>query len=278
MARKASTGQLVQTERLHTLGQLVAGVIHELNNPLTIVGTNLKVLAEYTEGLLAILAAAEAEGLGPKALEAAEAHDLAYLREDAPRLVVSVQDGAQRASQLVDELRRYSISQRPEVSLVDLKGTLHSTVRLVSSTYRQHIDFVVDLERCPPILGVRGQIQQIFMNLMINACQAMLAQGKGQLIVRSQAEGEGTLVEVADNGPGVPLELQERIFEPFFSTKSPSEGTGLGLPITKRIVEKHGGRLVLRSAPGEGTSFSVWLPADPPESLLEDPSMPYEVT
>lgn len=277
MARKASTGQLVQTERLHTLGQLVAGVVHELNNPLTIVGTNLRVMAEYTEALLAILAAAEADGLGPKALAAAEEHDLAYLREDLPRLLGSVQDGSQRAAQLVDELRRYSISQRPEVGLVDLKSVLNSTVRLVASTYRLKVRFAVDLERCPPILGVPGQIQQVFMNLMINACQAMLANG-GELRVRSQAEGEGTLVEVADTGPGIPTDLLEKVFEPYFSTKSPSEGTGLGLPITKRIVEKHGGKLELASTPGQGTRFTVWLPSEPPESLQQDPSLPYEVT
>lgn len=277
--RRRDTGQLVQSERLHTLGQLVAGVIHELNNPLTIVGTNLQVLAEYVQQQQTLIDMYAREGAKTAAIDAyVEEIDLAYMRQDLPRILGSCQEGAARARQLVDELRRYSIANSPEVTPVDVKGNLHSTVRLVESNYRNKVNFELHTEQCPPVMGVTGQIQQVLMNLLINACQAMGDQpGMGKITITTRAEGGNVVIEIADSGPGIPADVLPRIFEPYFSTKSASDGTGLGLPISKRICEKHGGSLEVRSTIGEGTTFTITLPVEGSPELLADPSLPYEV-
>jgi signal transduction histidine kinase len=277
--RRRDTGQLVQSERLHTLGQLVAGVIHELNNPLTIVGTNLQVLAEYVQQQQTLIDMYEREGARTQAIDDyVEEIDLTYMRQDLPRILGSCQEGAARARQLVDELRRYSIANSPEVTPVDVKGNLHSTVRLVESNYRSKVNFELNTEQCPPVMGVTGQIQQVLMNLLINACQAMGDQpGMGKIVISTRADGSNVVIEIADSGPGIPAEVLPRIFEPYFSTKSASDGTGLGLPISKRICEKHGGSLEVRSTLGVGTTFTITLPVEGSPELMADPSLPYEV-
>lgn len=272
--RSANTGQLVQSERLHTLGQLVAGVIHEMNNPLTIVNTNLTVLTEYVQQLQQLLTMYREAGVTSPAIAAyAEEIDLPYLETDLPRILASVQEGSSRALSLVDELRRYSASNSPEVGPVDLRERLLSTVRLVESSYRQRITFRLEIDRLPPVMGVAGQIQQVFMNLLINACQSVV--GRGEVIIRSEADADQVTLRIRDTGSGIEPSVLPRIFEPYFSTKSAADGTGLGLPITKRIVEKHGGRLEVESTLGEGTTFTVVLPIEGGFDLSDD--MPYEL-
>lgn len=274
--RKANTGQLVQSERIHQLGQLVAGVIHELNNPLTIVNANLHVLEEYIGQLgelLDLYAATPSDGaaIATKIDEI----DLPYLRQDLPRILLSCQEGANRARTLVDELRRFSIANSPEVGPVDLRGVLGSTVRLVESSYRQKVEFKLEIEQLPPVMGITGQIQQVLMNLLINACQAI--KEKGIITIRSRREDECAVIEVHDSGEGIAADVLPRIFEPYFSTKSAADGTGLGLPISKRIVEKHGGRLDVTSVAGQGTVFTIRLPIEGNPALAEDPGSPYDL-
>lgn len=274
--RRVNTGQLVQSERIHQLGHLVAGVIHELNNPLTIVNANLHVLAEYTTQMQQLLALYQAAGVTNPEIEAlAEEIDLPYLQGDLPRILVSCQEGANRARTLVDELRRFSIANSPEVGPVDLKGILNSTVRLVESSYRQKVEFKLEIDKLPPVMGITGQLQQVLMNLLINACQAI--KEKGDIHIRSRQEDGCAVIEVRDTGEGIPADVLPRIFEPYFSTKSPTDGTGLGLPISKRIVEKHGGRLDVASVPGQGTTFTIVLPIEGNPALADDPGSPYEL-
>ena len=274
--RKVNTGQLVQSERLHQLGQLVAGVIHELNNPLTIVNANLHVLEEYTTCVMQLLALYEATGVtSPEIQKLSDDMDLPYLRQDMPRILTSCQEGANRARTLVDELRRFSIANSPEVGPVDLKGILGSTVRLVESSYRHKVEFKLEIDKLPPVMGITGQIQQVLMNLLINACQAI--KEKGDIFIRSRQEDGCAVIEVQDTGEGISQDVLPRIFEPYFSTKSPTDGTGLGLPISKRIVEKHGGRLDVVSVVGKGTTFTIVLPIEGNPALADDPGSPYDL-
>lgn len=274
--RKVNTGQLVQSERIHQLGQLVAGVIHELNNPLTIVNANLHVLDEYVTQLAKLIALYEAAGVTNPEIQAyAEEIDLPYVQQDLPRILTSCQEGANRARSLVDELRRFSIANSPEIGPVDLKGILHSTVRLVESSYRQKVEFKLEVDKLPPVMGITGQLQQVLMNLLINACQAI--KEKGVIHIRSRSEAGCAVIEVQDSGEGIAKDVLPRIFEPYFSTKSPTDGTGLGLPISKRIVEKHGGRLDVVSSQGQGTTFTVVLPIEGNPALAENPGSPYEL-
>lgn len=272
--RAANTGQLVQSERLHTMGQLVAGVIHEMNNPLTIVNTNLHVLAEYVTQMQQLLTMYREALPANEAIAAFEEEiDLAYLAKDLPRILTSCQDGASRAMSLVDELRRYSAGNSQEITPIDMRASLLSTVRLVESTYRQYVEFVLEIDQLPPIMGVPGQIQQVFMNLLINACQAVTT--RGTVRIASESNGVNVTIRVSDTGPGIPEDVLPRIFEPYFTTKTAADGTGLGLPITKRIIEKHGGSLEVASGP-EGTTFTVVLPIEGPDEPPDD-SMPYEL-
>ena len=274
--RRANTGQLVQSERIHQLGQLVAGVIHELNNPLTIVNANLHVLDEYIRHLMQLIALYEAAGVSsPEITACAEEIDLPYLQKDLPRILSSCQEGANRARSLVDELRRFSSANSPEVGPVDLRGILNSTVRLVESSYRNRVEFKLEIDKLPPVMGITGQLQQVLMNLLINACQSI--KERGVIHLRSRAEEGCAVIEVVDSGEGIPADVLPRIFEPYFSTKSPTDGTGLGLPISKRIVEKHGGRLDVVSVPGQGTTFTIVLPIEGNPALAEDPGSPYEL-
>lgn len=275
-SRRANTGQLVQSERIHQLGQLVAGVIHELNNPLTIVNANLHVLDEYVQQIQSLLDLYTELGISSPAIVAkAEEIDLTYLRADLPRILVSCQEGANRARTLVDELRRFSIANSPEVGPVDLRGVLASTVRLVESSFRSKVEFKIEIDQLPPVMGITGQIQQVLMNLLINACQAITE--RGFVTLRSRREDECAVIEVHDTGDGIPADVLPRIFEPYFSTKSATEGTGLGLPISKRIVEKHGGSLTVTSTPGQGTVFTIKLPIEGNPALADDPSSPYDL-
>lgn len=276
MPRRLNTGQLVQSERIHQLGQLVAGVIHELNNPLTIVNANLHVLGEYITQLSQLIALYEAAGVSnPEIEKLAQEIDLPYLQQDLPRILTSCQEGANRARTLVDELRRFSIANSPEVGPVDLKGILNSTVRLVESSYRQKVEFRLDIDKLPPVMGITGQLQQVLMNLLINACQAIKEQG--EIFIRSRSEDGCAVIEVRDTGVGIPPDVLPRIFEPYFSTKSPTDGTGLGLPISRRIVEKHGGTLEVTSTASEGTTFTIVLPIEGNPALAEDPGSPYDL-
>lgn len=256
----ANTGQLVASERLHTLGQLVAGVIHELNSPLTILNTNLKVVAKLMLAQRALLAAYEESGVTGPAIEAARAElaDEFVDDEEGVLLLELCMDAAARARLLTDEIRRYSGANSPSVVPVDLRHTLMSTVRLVDSTYRNRITFRLDIGDLPAVMGIAGQLQQVFMNLLVNACQAI--EGTGEIRLHSHSEADGVVITITDTGAGIAPEHVGRIFEPYFSTKSAADGTGLGLPITRRIVENHGGTLTVDSTPGVGTTFTIRLP------------------
>jgi two-component system NtrC family sensor kinase len=263
--KRATTGELASSERLHMLGQLVAGVIHELNNPLNIVGANLKCLTTYVEQMGRMIDLyREGATIKPEyqavLAELEEDLDWPYLAKDLPKVMGSCQEATKRAHSLVDELRRFSIKNKLEVGVVDVKGSILSTVRLVESSFRHKVSVVVELEQMPPIVGVAGQIQQVFMNLLVNACQAI--DEKGSVQVRGRQHDNVLTIELTDTGSGIPADVLPRIFEPYFSTKSAADGTGLGLPITRRIIENHGGTMEVHSEVGVGTTFVITLPVE----------------
>lgn len=263
--KRATTGELASSDRLHTLGQLVAGVIHELNNPLNIVGANLKLLVTYVEQMGQVIdlyrdGAVVKPEHREKLAELEEELDWPYLVKDLPKVLGSCQEANQRARTLVDELRRFSISNKADVGMVDVKGSILSTVRLVEGSFRHKVTIGVDFESMPPITGIGGQIQQVFMNLLVNACQAI--DEKGEVRLRGRHAENALIIEVSDTGAGIPPDVLPRIFEPYFSTKSAADGTGLGLPITRRIIENHGGTLEVHSEVGVGTTFVITLPLE----------------
>jgi hemerythrin-like metal-binding protein len=254
--------QLLQSEKMAAIGQLAAGVAHEINNPIGFVNSNLGTLKTYINSLLQLIEAHEAvEGGGDRsALETArKAADLDFLREDLPSLLHESQDGLNRVTKIVQDLKDFSRVDQAEHQLANLNESLESTLNVVSNEIKYKAEVVRELGNIPEVECVPAQINQVFMNLLVNAAQAI--EQRGTITLRSGADGDQVWFEIADTGKGMSQEVQNRIFEPFYTTKPVGKGTGLGLSISYDIiVKKHGGRIEVNSEPGQGTTFRITLP------------------
>ncbi|MCZ8234628.1 MAG: PAS domain S-box protein [Inhella sp.] len=260
-------GQLLQSEKMASIGQLAAGVAHEINNPIGFVTSNLGSMKRYVEGLLALLQAQEA-GRPPEELAPLrQAADIDYVAEDLPQLIKESEDGLARVKKIVQDLKDFSRVDQSEWQDADLHAGLDSTLNMVLNEvkYKARIDKAYGA--VPPVRCLAGQLNQVFMNLIVNAAHAIQRDGVITLSTGTeQREGaDWAWVEVRDNGCGMSPEVQRRIFEPFFTTKPVGQGTGLGLSLSFSIIKKHGGHIDLHSNPGDGTRFRVWLPVRGPE-------------
>ena len=256
----ATQSQLLQSEKMAAIGQLAAGVAHEINNPIGFVNSNLGTLKTYSGHLLAIIDAYE-RGIAASTEEARQAADLDFLREDLPALLVESQDGLARVTKIVQDLKDYSRVNDVDRQRADLNAALESTLNVVWNELKYKAEVVRELGDIPKVDCVPAQINQVFTNLLINAAQAIPERGK--IHVRSRLQGDSVCFEIEDTGLGIPPDTLKRIFEPFFTTKPVGRGTGLGLSISYDIVvKKHGGRLEVSSEPGKGSCFRVILPVE----------------
>ncbi len=255
---------LVHQEKMASVGRLVAGVAHEINNPLHFVQGNMEHLRGYTKTLAELLA--RYEGLLRERAPASEAlvaslraeNDLDFLLEDLESLFAACDEGVDRTLAIVRDLRSFSRLDSGRPSDVDLAEALESTLSLLRGRL-EGVRVVRELEPTPPIEGLEGPLKQLFMNLLANALDAMPEGGTLHLRLRP-IPGERVAIEVEDDGAGIPEALREKIFEPFFTTKPVGSGTGLGLALSYGVVARHGGRIEVRSRPGEGSCFRVELP------------------
>ena len=258
--------QLLQSEKMAAIGQLAAGVAHEINNPVGFVNSNLGTLKTYIERLLKLVSAYESVEAGGsrEALEAAKrTADIEFLREDLPSLIVESRDGLGRVTKIVQDLKDFSRVDQAEYQLADLNAALESTLNVVWNELKYKAEVVRELGDIPEVHCVPAQINQVFMNLLVNAAQAIPTMGR--ITIRSGCENDYVWFEIADTGTGMPEEVRKRIFEPFFTTKPVGKGTGLGLSISYDIiVKKHGGRFDVTSEQGKGTCFRLWLPLTRP--------------
>jgi signal transduction histidine kinase len=235
--------QLMQSEKMRSLGQLVAGVAHELNNPIGFVHANLQLLAGFIERLVE----AQLDG-----------GDVERPRDAIGKLLLRSREGTERVKKIVQDLRTFSRMDQAELADVDLNEELRRTLGLMEPRFKDGIRVATDLSELPSVRCYPAQLNQVFMNLVMNACDA-LGSG-GTVSVRTRTTPAGVCLDFADDGPGIPLHVRERIFEPFFTTKPVGQGTGLGLSISHGIVERHGGRLTVDCPPEGGTVFRVELP------------------
>ncbi|MDP2795467.1 MAG: ATP-binding protein [Sulfurisoma sp.] len=263
--------QLLQSEKMASIGQLAAGVAHEINNPIGFVGANLGSLSKYVDQLFSVLAAYETlreqlPAASPELarVEAAErAADLAYLREDIPSLLAESLDGIGRVRRIVQDLKDFSHVDSGEWQWADLHQGIDSTLNVANNEIKYKADVVKEYGQLPRVECLGSQINQVFLNLLVNAAHAI--KERGVITIRTGAAGDEAWVEIADTGSGIPPENLTRIFDPFFTTKPIGTGTGLGLSLSYGIVQKHHGRIEVTSELGKGTTFRVTLPVNRPE-------------
>lgn len=277
---KESEAQLIQSEKMSSLGQMVAGVAHEINTPLAYVKNSLGTVAdklpelgiaiEHCEQLLALLQTggnANAEELNRRfALVSAQIAQLKQQRvmEELSSLVKDGLYGTGQVAEIIGNLKDFSRLDRSKVTSFNLKEGLNSTLLLAKHLLKS-VTVNKQFGDIPEITCAPSQINQVFLNLVTNATQAMEA-GNGTLTLTTRSDGDGVAVEVADDGKGIAPEVLPKIFDPFFTTKEIGKGTGLGLSVSYKIVQQHGGRITVESQVGAGTKFTVWLPVKPPAS------------
>ncbi|MCQ4272045.1 ATP-binding protein [Pseudomonas kuykendallii] len=255
-----ANSQLLQSEKLAAIGQLSAGIAHEINNPTSFVASNLNSLGDYVKQLLALVDAlpntAELDLLKRE-------FDYHYIREDINVLLAESADGVGRIKKIISSLRDFSHVDDEHFVLADIGPGIDSTLNVVNNEIKYKAHICNELAPLPLIECIPSQLNQVFMNLLINAAQAIA--DRGRITLRSGHDAEGVWVEVEDNGCGMSADTVRRIFEPFFTTKPVGKGTGLGLSLSYNIVQKHSGRLTVDSRVGEGTRFRVWLPLRQPQ-------------
>jgi two-component system sensor histidine kinase HupT/HoxJ len=262
-ALKQAQQQLVHSEKMASLGRLVAGVAHELNNPISFVLGNVQALRRYGERLQRYFAAEAGTSTPAERQRLRELHRIDAVLADLPSLVDGMSEGAERTAGIVDGLKRFSVVDLDERTGLDLREVVDRAIHWISKGSAP--DF--DVRWTPPaapcwVRGSAGQLLQVVMNLIQNAADACAAQPGGALqisLARDAAAGWRLVFD--DNGPGIPPEHLGRIFDPFFTTKPVGQGTGLGLSISHGIVERHGGQLSAAAAPGGGARFVIELPA-----------------
>ena len=271
--------QLIQSEKMSSLGQLIAGVAHEINNPVNFICGNLRYVAEYAQDLLHLLEKYQKFlPIAPPELESElDNIDLEFIMQDLPKLLNSMKLGTSRIVEIVQSLKNFSRHDEAEMKAVNIHDGIDGTLmilhhRLKADVHRPAIEIVKDYAKLPLIECYPGQLNQVFMNVLANAIDA-LEEGMGneeispptaQITIRTAVlDHHSVVIRIADNGPGMKEEIIHRIYDPFFTTKDVGKGTGLGMAISYQIVvDKHGGILKCRSQPGEGTEFWIQIPVN----------------
>ena len=263
---KMTQSQLIESEKMASLGQLTAGIAHEINNPVNFISSNINPLRFSIKELMEILetyrksseAGFNKEDL-KKAHDLEQKYDLDYLVKELNTILKGIADGAERTKEIVLGLRNFSRIDKHVLKEAYLPDMIDSTLLLLRNSYKDRIEIEKSYANdIPSIACYPGQLSQVFMNVLNNAIQAI--EGKGKIEILTERTGDFAKIVISDNGKGIPLENQDNIFEPFFTTKEVGEGTGLGLSIAYGIVQDHNGKIDLESKPGEGTRFTITIP------------------
>jgi PAS domain S-box-containing protein len=265
--------QLLQSEKMSSIGQLAAGVAHEINNPIAFVYSNLSTMQKYTDKLLNVLKVygktesllAQDNEVAKEIQQVREQADLDFLIEDLPGLVQESRNGLSRVKQIIQDLKDFSRVDHAELEFVDLHKGLDSTLNIASNEIKYIADVVKEYGDLPLVECRSAQINQVFMNLLVNAAHAI--EEHGVITIRTGAKDDRVWVQITDTGNGISPEHMSKLFDPFFTTKPVGKGTGLGLSLSYGIVKTHDGRIEVESEVGRGTTFRVWLPVEQEDEL-----------
>ncbi|WP_108651041.1 ATP-binding protein [Dongshaea marina] len=259
--------QLIESEKMASLGVLSAGVAHEINNPLSFIKSNLNTLSNYHHLLSDFIRRCyhdRAQGQCPQWLEDKlsdlEQQDIQYILEDLEPLMTESLDGVERVKNIVDGLKSFCHQDEGINESIDLNQLIESTLKVAEGELRAHGTITTEFKSIPEIMGHRGQLAQVILNLLLNAAHAI--DKGGEIQVRTHSTQGEVMVEIKDNGHGIEPELMDKLFTPFFTTRQVGEGTGLGLSISHGIIRAHGGEIKVSSEPGKGTCFSLHLPLE----------------
>ncbi len=275
--RKNLEVQLRHAQRLESIGQLAAGVAHEINTPIQFIGDSVRFLEDVFQDMIALYdsyqplkASAEKHGDQAELLEELseqeEDVDLEFVREETPKALARTLDGVDRVAEIVKALKQFSHPGSDDMAPANVNDIIETTLTVSKNEYRYSADLELNLGEVPDVVCNRGDLGQVFINLVVNAAHAIAdhvqaTDTRGTISVTSMPKDDGVLVTIGDTGGGIPVEIQDRVFEPFFTTKEPGKGTGQGLSLAHNMIEgKHGGRLTFTVEPGIGTTFDIWIP------------------
>lgn len=262
---KNTQTQLLQSEKLSSLGQLSAGIAHEINNPMGFISSNLQTLSKYVDSMLGLI------DFYDSAIEASDCTECLdeiektrkkikfdFLRQDVTELVSESLDGAERVRKIVSDLKLFSRADNAEKKFLDLHKAIDSTLNIVWNEIKYKAEVVKEYGEIPDVECLPVQLNQVFMNLLVNAAQAI--KDKGTITIKTYSKDERVFVLFSDTGTGIAESNINRIFDPFFTTKEPGKGTGLGLSMAYTIIQKHNGKISVESTQGAGTTFTIELP------------------
>lgn len=256
--------QLLQADKMASIGQLAAGVAHEINNPIGYVHSNLASLQDYLNDMMRLLHFCnQQQGEWPphlrEQLQRMQADmDFEYLVSDIPVLMQQTNEGIARVRKIVQDLREFSHVNSGEMTVCDIHQGIHTTLNMVRNEYKDKAQIVYELGTIPQVKCNLGQLNQVFLNLIINACHAI--QEQGTIHISTGRTGDKVWIRVADSGVGIAPDQLGRIFDAFYTTKPVGKGTGLGLSLSYSIIKAHNGTIEVSSTPGAGSVFTVWLP------------------
>lgn len=261
---KNTQAMMVHSEKMRSLGELVAGITHEINNPVNFIHGNMVHLKNYSNALLEIISLYEtyendlSDDKKEELKNVKEKIELDFIKEDLPQLIKSCQEGTERTKNIILDLKNFSRLDEQVINDVDLAREIDTTLNILYNKIKNKVEIVKEYDKIPLVEGYGGQLNQVFMNILDNACYAI--KDKGTIYIRLQKTEKDVIIEFEDTGCGMSKEQIGKIFDPFFTTKPVGEGTGLGMSISYKVIQKHNGTISVESTEGKGTKFRIQLP------------------